>query len=68
MKFFYWDLDDKGKFIRSLWTGALALIFLYVVVWYYVDDLATRIGVPIVSTLLYVVGLLFQYRKWKNAN
>ncbi|QDQ03040.1 hypothetical protein FOH38_22760 [Lysinibacillus fusiformis] len=68
MKFFYWNLNDKEKFIRSSWTGASALIFLYLVVGYYVDDLKTKIGVPIVLTLLYVVGLFFQYRKWKRAN
>lgn len=66
VKFFYWNLNDKEKFIRSLWTGVLALIFLYVVIGYYVDDI--EIGVPIAFTLLYVVGLFFRYRKWKRTN
>lgn len=68
MTFFYWNLDNRGKLIRSLWTGALALIFLYVIAWYYADNFAMSIGVPIILTLLYVVDLFYRYRKWKNGN
>lgn len=68
MNFFYWNLDNKGKFIRSLWSGALALIFLYLVAWSYADNFVMKIGIPIILTLLYVVGVFYRYRKWKNGN
>ncbi len=66
MRFFYWNLDGKGKFIRSLWTGLLALLVLYVVVWYCVDDLTIKIGLPITLTILYIAGLFYRYRKLKK--
>ncbi len=66
MRFFYWNLDNKEKFIRSLWMGLLALLFLYVVVWYYVDDLIIKIVLPITLTILYIVGLFYRYNKMKN--
>lgn len=67
MKFFYWNLDNKGKFIRALWTGLLALLFLYVVVWYFVDDLTVKIALPIILTTLYVFGLFYRFNKMKKA-
>lgn len=66
MKFFYWNLNNKEKFIRSLWTGLLALLFLYVVVWYCVDDLTIKIEILIVCTTLYVFDLFDRYYKYKN--
>jgi len=66
MKFFYWNLNNKEKFIRSLWTGLLALLFLYVVVWYCVDDLTLKIEIIIVCTTLYVIDLFDRYYKYKN--
>ena len=42
MKFFFWQLDEKEKFIPALWTGVLALIYLYVVCWYVSDDLMKK--------------------------
>lgn len=66
MKFFYWNLNNKEKFNRSLWMGLVALLFLYVVVWFSVDDLTTKIVIPIILTALYVVDLFYRYRKSKN--
>ena len=63
MRFFYWNLDNKEKFIRSLWMGLLALLFLYVVVWYCVDDLTIKIVFPITFTILFIVSLFYRYRK-----
>lgn len=63
---FYRNLDNKEKFIRSLWTGLLALLFLYVVVWYCVDDLTIKIVLPITLTILYSAGLFYRYNKSKN--
>lgn len=68
MKFFYWNLDNKEKFIRSLWMGLLALLFLYVVVWYCVDDLTIKIVFPIGFTILYIIGLSYRYHKIKKMN
>lgn len=65
MKFFYWNLNNKEKFIRSLWTGLLALLFLYVVVWYCIDDLTLKIEILIVCTMLYVIDLFDRYYKYK---
>lgn len=66
MKFFYWNLNNKEKFVRSLWTGLLALLFLYVVVWYYVDDLTIKIVFPITLTIVYIAGLFYRYYKCRN--
>ena len=66
MKIFYWKLNKKGKFLRSLWVGLLALLFLYVVSWYYVDDLTIKIALPIAFTILYVIDLFYRYRKMKK--
>ena len=66
MKLFIWQLDNREKFIRVLWFGLLSLLFLYVVVWYYVDDIVIKILLPIATTILYIVELFFRYKKWKN--
>jgi len=63
---FYWNLDNKEKFIRSLWTGLLALLFLYVVVWYCVDDITIKIVLPITLTILYIASLFYRYNKVKK--
>ena len=68
VNFFFWNLDNRGKFIRSLWSGALALLFLYGVVWFYAENFGMRLGVPITLTLLYIVDVLYRYRKWKNGD
>ena len=62
MKFFFWQLDNKEKFTRALWTGFLGLIFLYVVVWYYAVDVIF----PIVLTALYMAYLVIRYKKIKR--
>lgn len=62
MKFF-WQLDNKGKFIRALWMGLFALLFLYVVVWYY----SANITIPIVLTVLYIADLGLRYKKIKRS-
>ena len=66
MKLFIWQLDNREKFIRVLWFGLLSLLFLYVVVWYYVDDIVIKILLPTAVTILYIVELFFRYKKWKN--
>ena len=66
MKLFIWQLDNREKFIRYLWFGLLALLFLYVIVWYYVDDIAIKILLSIAMTILYIIELFFRYKKWKN--
>ncbi|EMR07222.1 hypothetical protein C772_00867 [Bhargavaea cecembensis DSE10] len=70
-KIFYWELDAKGKFIRSLWSGFLALLFLYWAVWFVpahpaFDNEFFKLWVPIVFTLLYFASLVYKYRKWKK--
>ena len=66
MKLFIWQLDNREKFIRVLWFGLLSLLVLYVVVWYYVDDIVIKILLPIATTILYIIELFFCYKKWKN--
>ncbi|MGE7987924.1 hypothetical protein [Lysinibacillus fusiformis] len=63
---FYWDLNNKEKFIRSLWMGSLGLLFLYAVVWYCVDDETTKIIIPTIFTILYAAELFYRYHKWRN--
>jgi hypothetical protein len=63
MKFFFWKLDNKEKFIRVFWTGLLALIILYAVCWYLVDDLIIKIVLPITITVIYIIDLVFRYKK-----
>lgn len=59
MKLFFWQLDNKEKFIRALWMGLLVLIFLYAVVWYNSGDFT----IPIVLTVLYFADLSLRYKK-----
>ncbi|MFC7686113.1 hypothetical protein [Ureibacillus sp. GCM10028918] len=67
MGFLYWNLNEKEGFFRSLWTGLLALILLYFICWFFVDDfILLKIWLPIVFTLLYVLDLLVKYRRWKK--
>lgn len=61
MKLFFWQLDNKQKFTRALWTGLLVLLFLYAVVWYVDIDFT----IPIVLTVLYIADLVFRYKKIK---
>ncbi|GKW46938.1 hypothetical protein NCCP2050_26300 [Planococcus sp. NCCP-2050] len=67
MKFFYWNLSDREKFIRSLWTGVLALGFLYVVVYMYEGGPFVKFYLPITVTLVMLISLIFKYRKYKKA-
>ena len=66
MKLFIWQLDNRGKFIRVLWFGLLSLLFFYVVVLYYIDDIVIKILLPIAVTIVYIFELFFRYKKWKN--
>ncbi len=66
MKFFFWKLDNKEKFIRAFWTGLLALIVLYVVCWYLVDDLIIKIVLPMALSIIYLVDLVFRFKKNKT--
>ena len=63
MKFFFWELDNKGKFIRALWTGLLALVFLYGVCWYFVDDLLIKTVIPFALTIIFITDLALRYKK-----
>jgi Ca2+/Na+ antiporter len=65
MKFFYWKLSKKEKFIRSLWTGLLALLLLYFVTFIYGDS-TLKFIILIVLTMLYLISLWFKYRSYKN--
>lgn len=65
MKFFFWKLDNKEKFIRALWTGLLALLFLHVVCWYFVDDLLIKIVIPFALTIIFITDLARRYKKMK---
>lgn len=67
MKFFYWNLSDREKFIRSLWTGVLALSFLYVAVYLYEGSLFVKFYLPIFVTIAMVVSLFLKYQKYKKA-
>ena len=66
MKFFFWELDNKEKFIRALWTGLLALVFLYVICWYFVDDLLIKIVIPLALTVIFITDLALRYKKMKR--
>lgn len=63
MKLFFWQLDNKEKFIRALWMGLLALTFLYTIVWYNSADFT----IPIVLTVLYIADLGLRYKKMKQS-
>ena len=63
MKLFFWQLDNKEKFIRALWIGLLVLIFLYAAVWYNSADST----IPIVLTVLYFADLSLRYKKMKRS-
>lgn len=66
MKLFYWNLSTKEKFFRSLWTGLLALLVLYIAVWFLVDDATLKIALPITLTIIYAVTLFIKYLKLKK--
>lgn len=63
MKLFFWQLDNKEKFIRALWMGLLGLIFFYAVVWYNSADFT----IPIFFTVLYIADLGLRYKKMKRS-
>ncbi|TSI02539.1 hypothetical protein [Lysinibacillus sp. BW-2-10] len=68
MKLFFWQLNAKEKFFRSLWGGLLAFPFLYFVCWFFVDDsILLKIWTPMILTLLYFLELLFRYLRWKKS-
>lgn len=64
MKFF-WELNNKGKFIRVFWMGLIALLILYVVCWFVVDDVEIKMVIPIVSTIIYIFDLILRYKRVK---
>lgn len=66
MKFLFWQLDSKEKFIRAFWTGLVALIALYVVCWFVIDDLIIKLVIPSALTILFIVDLLLRYQKMKR--
>ena len=63
MKLFFWQLDQKEKFIRVLWSGLFVLLFLYCVAWYK----GLNFTIPIVLTILYIVDIGFRYSKIKRS-
>lgn len=67
MKFFYWNLSDKEKFIRSLLAGVLALVFLYFAAYTYEGSLFVKLYLPIIVTIGMVISLVYKYRKYKKA-
>ena len=67
MKFFYWNLSDREKFIRSLWTGVLAVGFLYFAAYMYEGDTFVKIYLPIIVTLCMLISLVYKYWKYKKA-
>lgn len=66
MKFFYWNLSDREKFIRSLWTGIFALLFLYFAAYTYEGSLFVKLYLPIIATILMLLSLVYKYRKYKK--
>ncbi|MEZ0480374.1 hypothetical protein [Planococcus sp. SSTMD024] len=67
MKFFYWNLSDREKFIRSLWTGVLALGFLYFAAYMYEGGSFIKLYLPIIVTIGILISLIYKYRKYKKA-
>jgi hypothetical protein len=66
MKFFYSNLSDREKFIRSLWTGVLALGFLYFAVYIYEGGSFVKLYLPIIVTIVMLISLVFKYQKYKK--
>jgi hypothetical protein len=66
MKFFFWELTNKQKFIRSLWTGLIALGLLYFVVFTYGEGLLITIILPVILTIVYLIDLWYRYLKYKS--
>ncbi|KZE37185.1 hypothetical protein AV656_11435 [Bhargavaea cecembensis] len=70
-KIFYWELDARGKFIRSLWGHPLALAFLYWAISLpserpIFDTVFMKVWLPLIATLVVLVDLVYLYRKWKK--
>ncbi|WP_107838356.1 hypothetical protein [Metasolibacillus meyeri] len=68
MKFFYWNLNTKEKLIRSAWTGIVALVFLYMVLAFSLNDLSNQLFIGIGITVLYIFYIALLYRKLKREN
>ncbi|WP_341963413.1 hypothetical protein NM897_16810 (plasmid) [Planococcus maritimus] len=66
MKFFYWNLSDREKFVRSLWTGVLVLVFLYFAAYMYEGGSFVKLYLPIIVTIVMLISLVFKYRKYKK--
>lgn len=66
MKFSFWKLNKKEKFIRSMWTGLLCLLMLITVCWYYLDNFKLKILFPVIAAIIWSMELLILFRGWKE--
>lgn len=68
MKFFYWNLNDREKFVRSLWGGCGALLLLYMAAYTYEGGAFIKFYVPFLVTVCMLLSFIYQYRKMKKGN
>lgn len=62
---FYWNLSDRRKFKRTLWTAPW--IIIAVLLYYRYTDSVSEAGiVAVVLLLIYISQLVVTYRNWKN--
>lgn len=68
MKFFYWNLTAREKFVRSLWGGCGALLLLYGAAYTYEGDPFIKFYVPILVTVCMLLSFVYKYYKMKKSD
>lgn len=66
MKFFYWNLTHREKFVRSLWGGGGALLLLYVAAYTYNGDPFIKFYLPLIVTVCMMFSFAYKYHKLKK--
>lgn len=65
MKFFYWNLNEKEKLVRSFWFGLVAILLLALVVWKFIEDPLTAVIIVSILTVIYLIDISIKFRKYK---
>lgn len=63
--FNYWNLNYRGKFIRTLWMipiGVLGLILLFIIG----AQIITIKALSVLFIVILIAQLIYNYVKWKN--
>lgn len=62
---YWWELNYKGKFIRTLWMIPIAVIAIILL---FITDLPTYIiiMISVLVIIILIMQLIYTYTKWKK--